>query len=642
MAKEEIRQYIAAATVRGLGRPEIEASLRSAGWTPDDIAAAFVEQEVLSLRREFDSLNARLSRLEGKPALAGQPLPGPVQARVSPARPIVNVSQAGREESVESKVTGKWFAVVGIVALLFGVAFFLKYAFDNNLIGVTGRVIMGLVAGLAFVFLGNFLSQKEKYRQYSFFITGGGLALLYLTIYAAFSFYHLVSQPIALAFMIVVTALGMTISLLEKSESLAALALVGGFLTPFLLSTGVDNQFGLFTYVLILNVGFLIASFFQRWNRVYLVNFIGTYLVFGLWFGRFYDKSKLFPTLFFLTVFFAIFLLAPFLRSLWRRAISSPTDFVLTAINAAVYFGLSYWLLKPDYEPFLGFLFAFGALIHVLLAQLISYSHREDRYGVLALGGLGLVLLTAAIPIQLTGRGITFAWLAEAVMLLGAGFWLKNYYLRAFSVAVFVLATLRLLITETYERTTTQWQPIINDRFFIYLVFCLVMFVVAYWYARRRADLTEQEKALPAAFGLGANLLLVFTVSLEVSVWAQEKWRLLREASQTPTVFRPALRESDAWRSVQNTRNLLLSVLWAVHAAVLMVVGIIRRLRYARLLALGGFAVVVLKVFLYDIGQLKDLYRIISFISLGVILLVVSFLFYRYKEEIKKFLLGNN
>ncbi len=640
MAKAEIKQYIEAAIARGLGQPEIEASLKAVGWSQDDIAAAFSEQEITSLRRDFDAMNARLSRLEGRPVLGGYQPAVSTPVNTSSLRPIAN--QVIKPESVESKVTGKWFAVIGIIALLFGVAFFLKYAFENNLIGVTGRVIMGLVAGPAFVFLGNFLSSKEKYRQYSFFITGGGLALLYLTVYAAFSFYHLVSQPIAFLFMVVITALGITLSLLEKSENLATLSLVGGFLTPFLLSTGVDNQFGLFTYILILNLGFLAASFFQRWHKAYLVNFVGTYLVFSLWFENFYEKSKLFPTLFFLSIFFAIFLLAPFLRSLWRRAVSSSTDFALTAINAAVYFGLSYWLLKPDYEPYLGFFFAVGALVHVFLAQLISYSHREDRYGILALGGLGLVLLTAAIPIQLTGRGITFAWLIEAVMLLGAGFWLKNYYLRAFSVAVFTLATLRLLITETYHRTTAGWQPLLNDRFFIYLVFCLVMFMVAYWYARRQLELTPPEKKLSTLFGLSANLLLAFTLSMEISMWAQEKWRLLREAAQTPNVFKPAFRESDTWRSIQNARNLSLSVLWAIHAAILMVVGIVYRLRYARLLALGGFVVVILKVFLVDIGQLKDLYRIISFISLGAILLIVSFLFYRYKEEVKKFLLENN
>ncbi len=71
-----------------------------------------------------------------------------------------------------------------------------------------------------------------------------------------------------------------------------------------------------------------------------------------------------------------------------------------------------------------------------------------------------------------------------------------------------------------------------------------------------------------------------------------------------------------------------------------MVVGIVWRFRSARILAIAGFAIVVFKVFLYDVVGLSDIYRILSFITLGVILLVISFLFYKYKDEIKEFILA--
>ena len=158
-------------------------------------------------------------------------------------------------------------------------------------------------------------------------------------------------------------------------------------------------------------------------------------------------------------------------------------------------------------------------------------------------------------------------------------------------------------------------------------------------------ELDASEKSFPAALGVAANFFLVLILTLEANAFFNQK--IL--AAQTGGVSAPRYYEEQSGvfpgrtevpelRALRNAKNLTISLIWTLYAAILMTVGIIKRFKSARLLSIVLFGLVVLKVFVYDIRELADIYRIVAFIVLGVILLVVSFLFYRYKEQIKKFL----
>lgn len=666
MANSDLIRFIRDKLGHGLSADEIGRQLVQAGWKKADIDAAFLEAgagksvagqggglsgELAEIRRALDNLNRRILKLEGEISPEAEPLfPLRREAPVYevPAETAGGERTAGKAESVESKVTGKWFAIVGVLALVFGVGFFLKYAFENNLIGVTGRVIMGILGGLALLALGSVLQKKEKYRTYSFFISGGGLALLYLSIYGAFNFYHLISQTTAFLFMILITAGGAALSVVSAGKPLAALALLGGFLTPFLVSTGTDNQIALFGYILILNLGFLGISNFKKWLELYYLNFAGTYAVFYAWFLEFYEPEKLSPTLIFLTLFFAVFLTAPFLLNILKSRKSDAKDTIASTLNTAVYFATSYGILKPDYESALGFFFVLGAVAYLALAYLLSARSREDRYGIFTLAGIGLTLLTLAVPIQLDRNWITIAWAVEGLMLTWIGFSLRNYYLRLAGDAVFIITAFRLLFFDiSLHKPIGDFVVFWNDRFLTYLIASAALFAAAYFYQIYHDRVDEQERRIPSVLGAAANVFLVMILSLEATAFFDKKIHLIRAAESSPTVFNrsvpselPDVRgELSDVRGLKNMQNLSLSVIWALYSAGLMLIGILRRVRYTRLLSILLFGIVIFKVFLFDIAQLKDIYRILSFITLGVILLVVSFLFYRYKDKIKKFLM---
>ena len=115
------------------------------------------------------------------------------------------MSRRGDSGNFEAMVAGRWLNYVGILALLFAVTFFLKYAFDNNWVGPRGRVGIGLLMGSALYPWSHWLLDRG-YKYFSEGIAALGAAVLYLSLWAGWHYYAIFSQSTAFALMIVVTA----------------------------------------------------------------------------------------------------------------------------------------------------------------------------------------------------------------------------------------------------------------------------------------------------------------------------------------------------------------------------------------------------------------------------------------------------
>ncbi len=542
-------------------------------------------------------------------------------------------------ESIESKITGKWFAVVGIVALLFGISFFLKYAFDNDWIGVTGRVILGFLAGLGFLVAGEALRSKPTYKQYSLYLSGGGLAMLYLTIFAGTYFYQIINLLVSMGLMFAVNIAGVVLGLRAKSESLAAIAIFGGFLTPFLFGFGLIDHSFTFTYVILLDMVVVAISFFQKWRKLYILSFIGTYMIFFGWYVR-YTPEFLGSTLLWVTAFYALFLAAPLLPSFMRREKSDNNDVVVIALNSLCYFPTVYALLDPQYHAILGFFFAGWAAIALAIALGLRSTHSEDRFGVMMIGGVGLVLATIAIPVQLTGHWITIAWAVEGVVLTWMGMQLMDRSVRTFALLVLGITGIRLLGVETNMPGSLETiTPIFNVRFMIFVITAASYFATTWMYQREKQKLESGEENITGVFAVLGNIVSLAALSMDVSLYFEKQ--MVPSSRPEPGLFYDGDVESGPFNArLRNLQNLSMSILWAAYASLLMMVGMLRHLRLARILSLVLFAIVIGKVFLVDSSELSELYRILSFITLGIILLGISFLFYRYKDKVKEFILA--
>jgi uncharacterized membrane protein len=228
---------------------------------------------------------------ESKPTLmpvvmTTRPEPQTASAGESPA-PAIQWSAINWEQFLGVKL----FAWVGGLALFLGVGFLVKYSFEQGLISPPIRVAMGLVIGLGLL-VGGLLMSRKKYAPTVQALCSAGLLILYADIFAACSFYHFLPEAVAFLCMVLVTATAFMLAVRLDAPAVAILALLGGFLTPPLLSTGKDNPVGLFGYLAILDVGLIAVAFRKRWGYLILLAAIATIVMQAGWVHKFFEAQK--------------------------------------------------------------------------------------------------------------------------------------------------------------------------------------------------------------------------------------------------------------------------------------------------------------------------------------------------------------
>ncbi|HLM57498.1 MAG TPA: DUF2339 domain-containing protein, partial [Pyrinomonadaceae bacterium] len=387
-------------------------------------------------------LNAPPPRPQPAPPPPAPPRPRPEPDEEVRAETPPRESRAGSEgevpptrtkpRDIEAIVGGSWFNWAGILAFIFGVAFFLKLAFENDWIGPGLRVSLGGLAGLALLGAGEWL-RRRGLRHYAFVISGGGVLILYLSTYAAYNFYQLLNQPIAFLLMACVTALAVLLSVRLDALPVAVLGLAGGFLTPALLSRGVDNQVALFGYVALLDAGVLAVAYFKRWRLLDFLSFLGTALVTLVWMAEYYAREKLWLTLFFLSLFFVLYALLAVVHNVLPGRRSRWFDLSLALTNAGFYYVLCYWLLvSAGYDLTAPATHAvLVSAFFLLLFYLVRTRARDDRLLAYGYVGAAVTFFTVAVGVRFDLYWVTMAWAVEALMLTWVGLRANERALRA-------------------------------------------------------------------------------------------------------------------------------------------------------------------------------------------------------------------
>jgi hypothetical protein len=218
--------------------------------------------------------------------------PGPLPA-VPASRPGLAASAAAAiapsgAAALEEKIALVWFARAGALAVLVGAAYFLKYAIDNAWIGPWGRIGTACVCGAAAIVAGEVLRPRTR-AAWIHALQGAGIALLFLGAFASHAFYRVVPVGVAFAAVAAVALAGGALAVRHRAELLLALALVGGFLAPVVLSTGEDRPLALFGYLFVLGGLALAVSARLGFRIVPWMALAGTVLIGGGWFDRFFS-----------------------------------------------------------------------------------------------------------------------------------------------------------------------------------------------------------------------------------------------------------------------------------------------------------------------------------------------------------------
>src|SRR5438045_1584523 len=195
----------------------------------------------------------------------------------------------------EQFMGAKLFAWIGGLALFLGIAFFVKYSFEHNLISPELRIAIGFVVGAGLVTGGLLLKRKEN-AVTAQTLCATGILVLYSVTFACRAYYRFAFFGLVPTFMLMtlITAGAFVLALRLNAIVVAVLGIAGGFLTPFLLSKGQDNPLGLFGYIALIDVGLLAVTQRQRWKVPPILGAIGTTLTQFAWVATFFVPEKYF------------------------------------------------------------------------------------------------------------------------------------------------------------------------------------------------------------------------------------------------------------------------------------------------------------------------------------------------------------
>jgi uncharacterized membrane protein len=746
------------------------------------LVVASLNSNVKQLRHEVRMLAGKVAQFELTVSPAGrsetkakatvvQPLPvtpppTPIPAQKQPTEgPPPRPAPPTRSRAEwEALIGGKFLNRIGALALFIGMAFFFKYAFDRNWISEWMRVSIGFASGIVLL-AGGARFHRKGLAIFAQGLVGAGVSILYLSVYAAFNFYHIVSQPVAFGLMAVVTALTFTQAFFYDALAVSLLGWLGGFLTPFLLSTGEAQPVGLFSYIAMLDLGLIAVLMIRgKWSILAPLSLVATYFIYYLWYVSSAGMADDVAAVVFLTVFWILFHVWD-LTSTLRQHEPSTVLRDVTAIAHTILFYPGLYTVVDRYFPSwlvpgtLLFAALYGASALFVQRSAGRLSFATARYAI-----TGIVLLVIGTEIQFGDFVVIVGYTLEAIAVFWLGRTLTLKPLTVAGVSILLWAGLVTIATEHsfvwrdpesfvllwnirslayasvacgaivmllfVRRDTGSITPAVRNLlhlvwiFFLFLLVAIetadyhrflafnadgpaktylsfqnILLIGAFWLAFGTLLFTSGQKSKPVNVTTSAGFCLtvlgtiivglrglvfepvtmltpvlnirtlVLLIAVGLLAWClvrlqtgstQDGWKGAAEWGIRPVMWfhvmivvvtlvlisgeirdyyerAIALQGDEAFsvtNDLENLKQMFLSAGWLVYSIALMVLGLVRRLRSLRIIAIILFGVAILKIFFYDLSFLETLYRIVSFIGLGIILLTVSFLYQRYRAMI--------
>lgn len=662
----------------------------------------FLRDALERLSRRQEELERRLANIELALGIkaADQPAPPPPPA-VRASAPARDAHPESHPVVLETRMGLTWVNRVGAITLVLAIGFFFKYAVDNQWIGQAGRVAFGTLAGLLALALAEFF-WKARQAVFAQGVTGAGIAILYVSFYASFGFYRLIPHGLAFLLMAVNTAAAGALALRYSAQAIALLGLLGGYLTPLLLSAGETRPWALFTYVLILDAGASALARMKNWRGAEVLALAATAALYSWWLATsLRPESRLAATVWAL-VFYVLFatrrtravfagaqvlagaavlaiwpeqplslvlllaglcaaglavadrrewseapavvfaafwlayaagqaafperrpavLIAAVLTLVfflflgwipWRVQVRGRApglaDLALPAANGGFYYASCFALLDPGYRTWMGAIALALAGVHFAagreLRDRAAPGARASWAASLYLG-IALAFLTLAAPVQLAGFRITVAWALEAAALAWAGSRARERRLVQAALAVFALVLVRLLVIDSWMYASPgAYRMLVNARFLAFLTAA-----VAFWLAARSIRTGWEALGTYAA----GHFVMLWSLGLEALGWAA------RTASP---------------ENLRNLQSTSISILLAAYSVLLVSLGVAWRSALDRLLGLGLIGLVVLKLYFFDVWRISRMYRVAAFAVLGILLLVTSYLYSRFRASVE-------
>jgi uncharacterized membrane protein len=408
---------------------------------------------------------------------------------------------------------------MGVLVLFVGLAFLAKYAIDNSLLPPELRLAAIGVAGIALFAFGFRLRGKAPDKLgYALTLQGAGVAVLYLTVFAAFRLYQFLPAGAAFGALGLVCAFSAVIALAQNAPAMAFIGFAGGFAAPILVSTGQGNHVGLFSYYLLLGVAIAAIAWAKAWRALNLLGFFATFGVATVWGVLKYRPENLESTEPFLIAFFLVYVAATVLYAT-RHSLSArkAVDATLVFGVPIVAFGLQAGLVRQiEYATAFSSL-AVGAFYLALGWWMARRKHGSDeasRWMAECFAALGLGFVTLAVPLALDARWTSAVWAIEGAGVYWMGRRQGRWLARAAGLALQAFAAVSYLSGASHVNAA-DW-PLANPVFIGAVMLAVAALGIAWW---TRIPLEPTDSAAARGFAKIEDALAPFLFWLGFLWW---------------------------------------------------------------------------------------------------------------------------
>ena len=356
--------------------------------------------------------------------------------------------------AIEELLFGNIILKIAIFAFILGIGLFLKYSIDKDWIPIWGRVLIGVAIGIAMLIAGIKMI-RNTHKLFSETLFGGGIAILYLSIFAGFALdgFKFIEVNHAFIVMIFITFLAGVISVRFNAKSTAIFGLIGGFATPFLLSSGSENYVGLLEYFLLLNLGILFISIYKKWSLLSWMAFAITSVtsLSVVW----ETQNDFLVLLLLFSAFFIIYSIVPFINEIRSKEQKLKKAFVFLFWANFIVAILSFLALFEHYHietiyyavvtiSLAGYLLAYSAYLSKK-----SQNLKNLFYIVL---GQSMALLLATPAFIFTQSSLTIVWAIESLLLLWISTKSQEKTYGLFGLVGFVITLIRYLSFDLIDK----------------------------------------------------------------------------------------------------------------------------------------------------------------------------------------------
>lgn len=455
-----------------------------------------LKKEITELRKQLEAVRPKAEAMKTVPVeekvVVEKQEVFPVSPKIkTPSKPKKKARQINYEKYIGENLFGK----IGILILVIGVGLFVKYAIDRDWINEVFRTALGFATGIGLLVISGKL--RKTYLTFSSLLAGGAFAVFYVTVAMAYHYYGLFSQASAFILLIIFTILVTVLSVLYNRRELAIIALIGGFISPFLVSDGMGSYMVLFVYVSILNLGMFGLSLYKKWGELPLICFAATYLILGgyIWTADLdiARSPQLLHLILFSSLFYLTFLLP--VVSILNTGNNKISHLLLAevSLNNFIYlFFCLYFFREMQPEQDLKGLFPLGiALVNGAIAFIVSRRLTENKIIYPALTGLALTFVSIAIPVQLEGTFITLLWACELVIVLWLFTRFRMVIYEYFSIALLFLTNASYLMDMENAIMEGGVVPLFANGMFATGIFTGLALLVWCWLMNREKEMFQ-------------------------------------------------------------------------------------------------------------------------------------------------------